>query len=303
MFGTSIHWTTFFLLLVACIIFVFALFYSAKLKHNNINRFLILSFLFVLYNFTGGFLPYDSFPGPFILQYIITYSVALTMGIYLFYYIYKEYDIRILESFLSIKNIAIYGAICFLALFLLPYFITNSVDKSRIYFTIPVSAICLYFFIAFYRRLAQQKKSSPYALRRNRLSLLSVGCMALLPVLTVIGDFQWLTFPIVNTSLFLILAIEIDRYIYFLKNRSKMISVFDFYENKQNTTLPGKLITNGLTRREIEIAVSILDNNSYKNISESFFIAQHTVTKHASNIFKKTGVKNREEFLNRFGLK
>lgn len=303
MFGTSIHWTTFFLLLIDLIILIFAIIYSTRLKHNNINRFLILSFLFVLYNFTGGFLPYENFPGPFILQYIVTYSVSLTMGIYLFYYIYKEYDIRILESFLTIKNLVIYGTICFLVLFLLPYFITNSVDKSRVYFTIPISAICIYFFIAFYKRLSFQRKTSPFALRRNRLSLISVGCMALLPVLTVIGDYQWLTFPIVNTSLFLILAIEIDRYIYLLENRNKMIEVFDFYNKAQDSSLPDKFISDGLTRREIEIAVSILDNKTYKDIGEEFFIAEKTVSKHASNIFKKTNVHNRAEFLIRFGSK
>lgn len=302
MFGTSIHWTTFFLLLTDIIILIFAVIHSARLQHNNINRFLILSFLFVLYNSTGGFLPFDNFPGPFILQYIITYSVALTMGIYLFYYIYKEYDIRVLESFLTIKNIAVYGGLCFLVLFLVPYFLTDSVDKSRIYFTIPVSAICIYFFLAFYKRLSRQKKTSPFAHRRNRLSLLSVGCMALLPVLTVIGDYQWLTFPIVNTSLFLILAIEIDRYIYLLKNRNKMIGVFDFYDKSQNKSLPGKFIRDGLTRREIEIAVSILDKKNYKEIGEEFFIAEKTVSKHASNIFKKTNVNNRAEFLKQFGL-
>ncbi|MDF4220874.1 LuxR C-terminal-related transcriptional regulator [Maribacter sp. M208] len=42
---------------------------------------------------------------------------------------------------------------------------------------------------------------------------------------------------------------------------------------------------------------------SYKNIAKDLFIAESTVSKHASNIFKKSGVKNRTEFLKRFRKK
>ncbi|WP_342667696.1 helix-turn-helix transcriptional regulator [Aquimarina latercula] len=49
--------------------------------------------------------------------------------------------------------------------------------------------------------------------------------------------------------------------------------------------------------------MSILSNLSYKNIAKDLFIAENTVSKHASNIFKKTGVKNRLEFLQRFRKK
>jgi DNA-binding CsgD family transcriptional regulator len=124
--------------------------------------------------------------------------------------------------------------------------------------------------------------------------------MALLPLLTVIGDYQWITFPIVNTSFFLIIAIEVDRYIFLLKNRGKVVGIIDFYDDLENNALPKKFISEGLTLREIEIAVSILDDKNYKEIGEEFYIAERTVSKHASNIFKKTGVKNKTEFVERF---
>ncbi|QCX00578.1 helix-turn-helix transcriptional regulator [Aggregatimonas sangjinii] len=301
MFGTSIHWTTFFLLLVDTFILIFVFIKSSNLRHSNLNGYLILAGLFVLYNLTGGFLPFEGFPGPFILQYVITYGVAMVTGVYLFYYIYKQYDIQVLGQLLTIKNLAIYGALCFLGLFLIPYFITDSLNIARIFFAIPLSIICLYFLFAFYMRISKQKNPSSFGLRRNRLSVLSVSCMALLPLLTVIGDNQWLTFPIVNTSFFLISAIEVDRYIYLLEHRDKMSKVFNAYKKSGKQGLAPTLISKGLTRREIEIALSIFDRKSYKEIGDEFFIAERTVSKHASNIFKKTGVKNKIEFLNRFG--
>lgn len=299
MFGTSIHWTTFFLLLVDTAFFTIAYFQSARLKHNNLNSYLVLALLFILYNFTGGFLPYDGFPGPFILQYIITYGVAITMGVYLFQYLYREYDIRILDLHLTITTLSVYAALCFFALFLFPYYLTGSLDIARKSFTIPVSLVCLYFLWAFYRRISRPKHPNPFVLRRNKLSLLSVGCMVLLPILTVIGDYQWLTFPIVNTSFFAITAIEIDRYHYFLRNNRKMIEVLGYYRNHTDKLSP-KFFKKGLTRREMEIALSILDQRTYRQIGEDFFIAESTVSKHASNIFKKMEVGNKREFLLRF---
>src|SRR5680860_97523 len=214
MFGTSIHWTTFFYLLIDTALLIIAVFQSSRNRYN-LNRYLILAVLFVLYNLTGGFLPFDSFPGPFILQYIITYGVALTMGIYLFHYIYREYDIHFLNVHLSISNLSIYAALCFFGLFLLPYYFTKSIDIARVSFTVPVSLICLYFLWSFYKRVTNSKNPNKFVLRRNKLSLLSVTCMVLLPILTVIGDYQWLTFTIINTSFYAITAMEIDRYLYF----------------------------------------------------------------------------------------
>ena len=142
MFDTSIHWTTFFLLLVDTAFFVIAFVHSAQQKHSNLDSYLVLAGLFVLYNLTGGFLPFEGFPGPFILQYVITYGVAIAMGIYLFHYIYKEYDIRILDLHLTITNLIGYSVLSFFGLFLLPYYLTGSLRVARISFTLPVSLMC-----------------------------------------------------------------------------------------------------------------------------------------------------------------
>ena len=150
MFNTSIHWTTFFYLLIDTFIFVFALLKSLNHRLTNLNRYLLLAFLFVMYNLTGGFLPFDGFPGPFILQYVITYGVAMFMGIYLFYYIYMEYDISFLNVHLSIKRISVFGLACFVFLFLAPYFLTNGLEVGRVLFRVPVTFIGFYFFFAFY---------------------------------------------------------------------------------------------------------------------------------------------------------
>ena len=300
MFGTSIHWTTFFYLLIDTFLLLFAIFKAAGSPYFKLHRYLVLAGLFVLYNLTGGFLPFESFPGPFILQYVITYGVALTMGIYLFHYIYREYDIHFLNAHLTILNLSIFAVVCFFGFYLLPYYLSNSIFVARVCFAIPVSLFCLYFAWAFYKRISISKNLNSFVLQRNKLSLLSVLCMVLLPILTVIGDYQWLTFTIVNISFYAITAIEIDRYLYFLEHKRKMGPLLDFHKIERGKEIRPKFFRRGLTAREIEIAMSILDKKSYNEIGEEYFIATKTASKHASNIFKKTGVKSRKEFIERF---
>jgi DNA-binding NarL/FixJ family response regulator len=54
-----------------------------------------------------------------------------------------------------------------------------------------------------------------------------------------------------------------------------------------------------LTTREKDIAKLICQGHKYKDISESLFIAERTVTKHAQNIFEKTQVSNKIELINK----
>lgn len=303
MFGTSIHWTTFFYLLIDTVIVLLTFYFSRRNTRSSLRRFLYLGILFITYNATGGFLPIENFPGPFILQYIITYGVAIALCVYIVYYLYKEYDIVVLKFNSSIKNLAFLASGSYVVLFLMPYFLTDSLDAARFLFTIPISLIAFIFLIIFYRRISNPSNPNAFILRRNKLSMVSVASIALLPICTVIGDYQWITFTVMNLAFFSITAIEVDRYLYFIENNTRMYEVFALKKKQREESVERKIIYEDLTRREIEVALSILSNLSYKKIAEELFIAESTVSKHASNIFKKTGVKNRREFLKRFRKK
>jgi len=277
-----------------------AFYISSKKPRSGIRRYLYLGFMFIVYNATGGFLPVQNFPGPFIIQYIITYGVAIALCVYIVYYLYKEYDIVILKFNLSIRNLAILSSVSFIALFLIPYFLTNSLNSARFLFTIPISIIAFIFLYIFYRRISNPINPNPFILRRNKLSVISVVSIALLPICTVFGDYQWITFTVMNIAFYSITAIEVERFLYIIENNNRMYEVFALKKKQRDESIERKIIYEDLTRREIEVVLSILSNLSYKNIARDLFIAESTVSKHASNIFKKTGVKNRREFLNRF---
>jgi DNA-binding NarL/FixJ family response regulator len=106
-----------------------------------------------------------------------------------------------------------------------------------------------------------------------------------------------------NIAFYAITAIEVERYLYFIENNNRMYEVFALKKKQKDEFVERKIIYEDLTRREIEVALSILSDLSYRNIAKDLFIAESTVSKHASNIFKKTSVKNRREFLKRFHKK
>lgn len=51
----------------------------------------------------------------------------------------------------------------------------------------------------------------------------------------------------------------------------------------------------GLTKREVEIALLVIKNQSNAEIADELFISETTVKKHLSNIFVKLGVSKRSE--------
>jgi DNA-binding CsgD family transcriptional regulator len=282
---------------------LFTYYQIKKSKRNSLHRFLYLGLIFLAYNLTGGFLPDHSIPGPIILQYIVSYGVAILLCVYIIYYLYKEYDIIVLKFNLSVKKLAVTINGGFILLFLIPYFFTNSLNSSRLLFGVTFSVVGIIFLTLFYRRISNPVNPSNFILWRNKLSIISVSALALLPICTVIGDYQWLTFSIMNTAFYAITAIEVDRYLFFLKNKNKLYELFLFNKQTGKGINETEIINKNLTRREIEIAISILGKLSYKRIAEELYIAQSTVSKHASNIFKKTGTKNRKTFIKRFTVK
>lgn len=66
----------------------------------------------------------------------------------------------------------------------------------------------------------------------------------------------------------------------------------------KNTLLTPKNTVSNLTEREFEIATLILKGKKNREISAFLFVELSTVKTHINNIYKKLGVKNREELFN-----
>src|SRR5690606_27438561 len=107
----------------------------------------------------------------------------------------------------------------------------------------------IYFFITIKKEVKRQR----YFKIQTYLGLTSILSIILLPLLTYFGDFQPITQPLVTMAFFLVTTMEVNSYIYRLKNS---------YILKRNI---GKEYN--FTNRENEIAIQIVKGASYKKIS------------------------------------
>lgn len=73
--------------------------------------------------------------------------------------------------------------------------------------------------------------------------------------------------------------------------------------NKLEDWQSSLLEKSGLTSRELDIAYLILQDMTYLEIANEMIIAEGTVSKHGSNIYKKTGSGNKRTFIKRFSRK
>lgn len=287
MFGTSMHWSAFFLCIVIGIIAIYQLIYIIMIKKKTDLqkkvRYLLLSLIFLLYILLNALLPYPSFPYPFIFQYIITYGIAITMCVYAVWYLVREFDINLSSYLLKTQSLFLILISSFLVFFIIPYFIFSSLDIARLSFIFIPIFLSVFLVNKYIKLLNSIGKNHQYFNGQILLGQIAIFPILMLPILTLIGDYQFLTFPIVSLTFFLITVMEIKSYMYKLKSQY----VFGSSDIDQYY----------FTSREKEIVLQIIEGYNYNEIAENMFISSGTVRKHASNIFIKTGVTSKKDLL------
>jgi DNA-binding CsgD family transcriptional regulator len=129
--GTNMHLLTSAIITIEIIFLVYQLIFCLnRPTDKNRRRYLILLFLLIVYNITGGLFSDPRLPVPINLQYILEYGSVVLMSIYIPYYIYKFLDLP------KLKFYAYYGSLYFLLIpfivaFVLPYAITGNIDLCR----------------------------------------------------------------------------------------------------------------------------------------------------------------------------
>lgn len=285
-YSSSMHWAVLFLCLTLSIIIVYQTFRIVLGKRKRVKtqyRYLILGIVFLLYNLLNGLLPNPALPGPLIIQYIITYGISIIMCVYLVWYLYQEFNVITPYRLFKIKNLSIMLSACFILLFLVPFMITKSLNYSRRLFLIFPTLMSFSFLLHFIIIIKKKTNRERYFKIQTYLGLVSILCITMLPLLTFFGDYQPITQSVVTSSFFVVTIMEINSYLYRLKNTYIL-----------NQDIAKKY---NLTNRENEIALQIVNGDSYKDIAKNMYISYGTVRKHASNIFIKSEAINKHDFI------
>lgn len=71
-------------------------------------------------------------------------------------------------------------------------------------------------------------------------------------------------------------------------------------ENKQldsDEYIRARLAPYNLTSREMDILLSLAEGNSLKRVADELFLAENTVKRHRTNVYRKLGVNSRQELI------
>lgn len=299
-FGTEMHIVTFVFALLEIIMFFYQLIYYLSRPQDESRKFyLILLFLLILYNITGGLFPDPHIAIPIIIQNIIAYGSGFFAAAYFPYYFYKGFNLKKLR-FHALYGVPLFLIAPYLIFFVLVYSINGNLDWAIRYgIIIPF----FYSFILLWAILrAIRLKYTEDRGKVNFIEMIAVYC-ALLPwaTLTIFAYFrvgQLAEVILTNGGFVIITIIFITRSI--AKARKEYDQLMGLNSGvPKSETFDKNVVIFQLTNREIEIVKSIRQGLKYKEIADKLFISERTVTKHVQNIFEKTDSSNKVELLHK----
>jgi DNA-binding CsgD family transcriptional regulator len=301
-FGTQMHLITFlFICIETVVLFYLVIYRLARPDDKNTFRNIILIGLLIFYNLTGGLLPDENLPGSYSLQMSIAYYLEKMK-----FHAYKGVFIFLITPY-----------IIFVFLFLS----TGNIETAKKLLIIPtVYAVWVIFtLIKAVRYKYKNSFRTKAAKEEMAVTFLSLTPWVSLPVIDYFNLGQAVEATTTNTGFLLLLALQLKQHIAMVKAEhqqlieskekllgwnEKLLTEVEKRTREIERLSTDKRILEGcrqyqLTNREREIASLICRGSSYKQIAESLFIAERTVTKHVQNIFDKVEVCNKLELLNK----
>lgn len=269
-------------------------------KEKERFRFLILTLLFIVYTIFNSVIPDPLIHGvPMILQYIAAYSTGILLATYYFYFLTAQMDISFGLLF-NPKFLLISLFLTFNLGYVLTFTLTGDDALARYIFLPFPSLIALYFCVETTRRLVTNKENHKESGILYTLSFYTsyfgIIFMAFMPILVFFGYLQFWSLTIINISFLLTGTAYLFRHIIVSRMESEWLKNSGFNANINLIILR----KSNLSAREVEIAHLLFDESlDFSSIADKLFVSKNTCTKHASNIYKKIGVSNRKEFIDR----
>jgi DNA-binding CsgD family transcriptional regulator len=322
-FGTQMHLITFlFICIETVMLFYLVIYHLARPDDKNTFLNIILIALLILYNLTGGLLPDSNLPGTYTLQMSIAYATGFITPCYFPYYVYHAFYLEKMR-FHAYSGIFIFLIAPYI-IFVFLFIATANLETAKKLLIIP-TVYALLVIITLVKSVRYKYKNSfksKAAKEEMAVSFLSLTPWVGLPIIDYFNLGQAVEATTTNTGFLLLLALQLKQHIAIVK--AEHLRLIDSEEKlsgwneklqqevekrtreiEQLTT--DKRILEGcrlyqLTNREREIASLICRGSTYKQIGESLFIAERTVTKHVQNIFDKVQVSSKLELLNKLGI-
>jgi DNA-binding CsgD family transcriptional regulator len=300
-FGTQIHIVTAVFIGLEILMFLFQLasyFYWPGDK--NRGRYLLLLFLMLLYNITGGLFPDPKINIPISIQEMIAYGTGFLMASYFPFYFYKGFDLKELRWH-ALFGVPLFLMLPYLVFFVIVYAINGKLNVDIRYGMIVPFIYAIVLLWVMFRAIRHK-----HEVNRNKneyLEEVSMYCAVTpwlaLALFGLVEESQLIEVLCTNTGIIIITVL------YLTKSVSNARQEFNrkLNESAIDGISPDEFLASclhySLTRTEILIVQKLYKGMKNSEIADSMFISSETVKKHIQNIFRKTTVNNRAALIHK----
>ncbi len=213
-FGTEMHIVTFIFVSIEIVIFFYLLIYKLARPDDNTTLLnIVLIFLLIIYNVTGGLLPDPSLPGSFFIQNALAYATGFITPCYFPYYVYKAFGLEKMR-FHAYKGVYLFLVIPYI-IFVVVFAVTSNLITTQKVLILPVlyALWVIYTLINAIKFKYGNVLSSKESKEEIAVLFLSITPWVGLPIITYFNLGQVVEASITNTGFLLLLALQLSRHI------------------------------------------------------------------------------------------
>lgn len=216
--GTQMHLLTFLFVCIEIVILSYLLIYRlARPDDKSAYLNIILIFLLIVYNVTGGLLPDENLPGSYYLQTSIAYATGFVTPCYFPYYVYHAFHLEKMK-FHAYKGVFIF-LIAPYVIFVILFVSSGNLEAAKNLLIIP-TAYALWVIITLIRAVRHKYKNSfetKGAKEELAVSFISLTPWVSLPVIDFYNLGQSVEATTTNTGFLLLLALQLKQHIRMVK--------------------------------------------------------------------------------------
>ncbi|WP_282083158.1 helix-turn-helix domain-containing protein [Aquimarina aggregata] len=237
-------------------------------------------------------------------QYILAYISGISLAVYFIYYIYKEFNISPFKNlFFRVKPLLFTLSGAFIVLFLIPYYIYENIQLSRVLFLSIPLVIASAFLIKVGNILITlyiKDKGENSTMYKYRIisSYIGLFTLSLLPVMLVFANYQCLKVSVLN---FGFAAMMITYIIDFISKAQKETIILSQISKKTAAINPEILIADEIIKDIVEKLNLFENRHEYLKAKITITILAKrfgTNSKYISQIVNKQKGKSFTQYIN-----
>jgi DNA-binding CsgD family transcriptional regulator len=274
-------------------------YYLFRPQDRNRLWYLILLFLLLLYNITGGLFPDPKINLPVSTQEMMAYGSGFLMASYFPFYFYRAFNLSALRWH-ALYGVPLFLMLPYLIFFVIIYAINGNLQGALKWgMIIPFIYAIVLLWVMFRAIMEKNRKEKNREQFLEAVALyIAVSPWASLTVFGVVESSQLTEVLCTNSGIIVITILFIYKSVKNARQEHERLLQLG-RAHSRDSLFEEMCRFYRLTNREIEVVLLIRQGLTHKAISERLFIAGKTVDNHVQNIYEKTGASSKTSLLHK----